>query len=452
MQASNKPFSTTTTTATAFDINNDDNLFDPFAELSGNQQSNNRTVSATTSAAFSINPPPSSSQTGHHPSKQIPVLSKPLEDSTLFGKLNNHVTATDSNRQLSTNMLNLSTTKTQTQLQPQPQNISDDLFAGLSQTVVSKKQGSTNQQQYSSDFGQFDSLFSNTGSTGNTLSSTTNQQILSQPSVSSQNQTQQHQQDSSFGFFQQNSNNAPRTVSSTQISQISSSSNLLSMSTSASTLIPQSNSGLDDLFSVFSSTLTVPNKNNTTMKSLLNPNISPVSSSFINSQQQQTGFGLNNLSMNSNDMQATTGRQHVNSTGQGSNQYSGSGFVQNTMSYSNPQGFPMKQNSSLSAASTNANQHGFGQNMNYGNATNNFPYQKNSSINMMNPHLMANNFQQQNFRQPFQQQQQQQHFHRRQSNNLNFINHNPTTNKQPSNKSTDAFSFVQDAMKSTKKK
>ena len=451
MQASNKPFSTTTTTATAFDINNDDNLFDPFAELSGNRQSNNRTLSATTPAALSINPPPSSPQKGHHPSKQIPVLSKPPEDSTLFGKLNNHSTATDSNPQFSTNMLNLSTTKTQPQPQPQ-QNISDDLFAGLSQTVVSKKQGSTNQQQYSSDFGQFDSLFSNTGSTGNTLSSTSNQQILSQPSVSSQNQTQQHQQDSSFGFFQQNSNNAPRTVSSTQTSQISSSSNLLSMSTNASTLIPKSNSGLDDLFSVFSSTSTVPNKNNTAMKSLLNPNnISPVSSSFINSQQQQTGFGQNNLSMNSNNMQATTDRQHVNSTGQGSNQYSGSGFVQNTMSYSNPQGFPMNQNSSLSVASTNANQHGFGQNMNYGNATNNFPHQKNSNMNMMNPHLMANNFQQQSFRQPFQQQQQQ-HFHGRQSNNLNFINHNPTANKQPSNRSTDAFSFVQDAMKSTNKK
>ena len=267
----------------------DDNLFDPFAELSTNHQQQSSTVninktqnpSAISFNAFNTNPTPPSHQT----SKQIPVLSKPPGDSnsSLFAITPNDNSA---NQQFSTNssLINPSTTTTTMKSQPLQPNSSEDLFSGLSETVAPKQQ--QQQQQNNSGFDQFDLLsIGNTSSAMNPpfQNSTSNQQILSQPNISSsqihmqQQQQQQQQQNSSFGFFQQNSSsgidsldNVPRTVSSTP----SSSNNIMT----ATSLIPQQNSGLDNLLDGFSS---ATSKSNTPMNTLLNQNINSSSQSFM---------------------------------------------------------------------------------------------------------------------------------------------------------------------------
>ena len=460
----------------------DDNLFDPFAELSTNRQQQSSTVNinktqnpaAISFDAFNISPTPTSHQT----SKQIPVLSKPPGDSnsSLFAMTPNNSSA---NQQFSTNSSLINSSTATFKSQPMQQNSSDDLFSGLSETVAPKQQ--QQQQQNNSGFDQFDLLsIGNTSSAMNPpfQNSTSNQQILSQPNISSSqiNMQQQQQQNSGFGFFQQNSSSGidsldsvPRTVSSTPAS----SNNIMT----ATSLIPQQNSGLDNLLDGFSS---ATSKSNTPMNTLLNQNTNSSSQSFMSGSQQKTlnfaqntniqsqnqqGFSSQNKMPANSNIQTFSGMHNMapmapttgggyKATQQGSYQQRGVGGSNinsfNTISYSNnSQGFATNQQFSGGGSSINMN-------------TNNYQPQQNMNSNM-NQQRLTNHLQQQqqqqqqNYRQQQQFQYPQQQYQQQQGmqSNLNFINPSMMNNQQqqqrqqPLNRGADAFSFVQDAMKSS---
>lgn len=447
----------------------DDNLFDPFAELSTNRQqqsattNTNKTLGSATIpvGAFNINPaPPPQQQT----SKQIPILSKPPGDSnsSLFNMKSNN---NSSNQQFSTDTLINRSAMPKSTPNQQHQNTSEDLFSGLTETVAPK------QQQNNSDFGQFDLLSNNISSSMNIspIKSTSNQPSLLQSNLNStQNNPQQQPQNSGFGFSQQNSSSGidsldsvPRTVSSTPV-LAPSSNNMITLSSNAPTsLIPQQNSGLDDLFSVFSSPGTA--KSNAPMNTLLNTNMNSASPSLISGSNQQPA---NSFAQNNTSIQVQKGFASQNNVSTNSN-IQGLSSIQNT---------PIAQNQQFGGFSSmgnngNRQQVGFGgkMNMNFGNTgINNFQPQQNMnrSMNQMNQQPVIKNYQhqqyqqQQSYRHPqqqYQQQQQQLPFQQQgMQSNLNFINPlassmvmNNQQQHQSSNRNADAFSFVQDAMKSS---
>ena len=182
----------------------------------------------------------------------------------------------------------------------------------------------------------------------------------------------------------------------------------------------------------------------------------------IQSQNQQGFSSQNKMPANSNiqtfsgmhnmaPMAPTTGGGYK-ATQQGSYQQRGVGGSNinsfNTISYSNnSQGFATNQQFGGGGSSINMN-------------TNNHQPQQNMNSNM-NQQRLTNHLQQQQQQQNYRQQQlfqyPQQQYQQQQGmqSNLNFINPSMMNNQQqqqrqqPLNRSADAFSFVQDAMKSS---